>query len=79
VAIRAGHLFDGKSNTLLTTPAKLMGWENRIGSVEQGKFDDIVVFSGDPLSAATEPERLKFVRKGGQVIKNDFHWPFLGA
>ena len=51
--------------------ATLMGWEDRIGSLETGKFADIVAVSGDPTIDITELERVKFVMKGGQVFKNE--------
>ncbi len=53
--------------------AKLMGWEDRIGSIESGKFADLVAVAGDPLTDVTELERVKFVMKGGQVFKDEFH------
>ena len=43
----------------------------QLGSVEKGKFADIVAVSGDPLSDITETERVKFVMKGGVVFRND--------
>ncbi len=43
----------------------------RIGSLEKGKFADIIAVSGDPLADITELERVKFVMKGGDVMKND--------
>ncbi len=54
-----------------TVAAEMMGWQDRIGSVEKGKFADIVAVSGDPLKDITELGRIKFVMKGGQVIRND--------
>ena len=51
--------------------ATLMGWEDRIGSPEAGKFADMVAVSGDPTADVTELERAKFVMKGGQVFKNE--------
>jgi imidazolonepropionase-like amidohydrolase len=49
----------------------MMGWQNQIGSVEKGKFADIVGVAGDPLKDITELERMRFVMEGGQVIRND--------
>ena len=51
--------------------ALLMGWQDRIGSVEAGKFADLVAVSGDPIADITELERVKFVMKGGQTFKNE--------
>jgi imidazolonepropionase-like amidohydrolase len=42
-----------------------------VGSVEKGKFADIIAVSGDPLTDITEMERVKFVMKGGMVFRND--------
>lgn len=54
-----------------TVAAEMMGWQDRIGSIEKGKFADIIAVSGDPLKDITELERVNFVMKGGQVIRND--------
>jgi imidazolonepropionase-like amidohydrolase len=51
--------------------AELIGWQDRIGAIEPGKFADIIAVSGDPLQDITELERVQFVMKGGTVIKND--------
>ena len=53
--------------------ALLMGWQDRIGSVEPGKFADLVAVAGDPLADITELERVKFVMKGGGVFKNELN------
>jgi imidazolonepropionase-like amidohydrolase len=47
------------------------GWADRIGTIERGKFADLVAVSGDPLADITELERVKFVMKGGVVVRND--------
>jgi imidazolonepropionase-like amidohydrolase len=51
--------------------AVLMDWQDEIGTVEKGKYADIVAVSGNPRSDITELERVKFVMKGGEVVKND--------
>jgi imidazolonepropionase-like amidohydrolase len=51
--------------------AQLMGWQDRVGSVEGGKFADLVAVEGDPIADITELERVKFVMKGGHVYKNE--------
>ena len=51
--------------------ANLMGWQDRVGSIEKGKLADLVAVSGDPLADITELERVRFVMKGGQVVRND--------
>ncbi|MBV9481886.1 MAG: amidohydrolase family protein [Acidobacteria bacterium] len=56
-----------------TEAAELMGWQDQIGSIEPGKFADLIAVSGDPLTVVTELERVKFVMKGGQVFKDEWH------
>ena len=51
--------------------ADLMGWQDRIGTIEKGKYADIIAVAGNPLSDITEMERVKFVMKGGGVVRND--------
>jgi imidazolonepropionase-like amidohydrolase len=52
------------------TNATALGWQDQIGSIEKGKFADLVAVSGDPLADITEIQRVKFVMKGGQIIRN---------
>jgi imidazolonepropionase-like amidohydrolase len=54
-----------------TNAAEMLGWQDRIGGIEPGKFADLVAVSGDPLADITELERVRFVMKGGQVVKNE--------
>jgi imidazolonepropionase-like amidohydrolase len=46
-------------------------WADRIGSIDHGKFADIIAVSGNPLADLSEMERVKFVMKGGVVIRNE--------
>jgi imidazolonepropionase-like amidohydrolase len=52
-------------------PAELLGWGDKMGSVEAGKWADLVAVNGDPLKDISELERVKFVMKGGLVYRND--------
>jgi imidazolonepropionase-like amidohydrolase len=51
--------------------AELLGWQDRIGTIEAGKFADIVATAGDPSVDVSELEKVKFVMKGGEVVRND--------
>ena len=52
--------------------ADLLGWPDKIGAVESGKWADIIAVDGDPLQDVTTLERVKFVMKGGEVVKNEY-------
>jgi len=52
--------------------ADLLGWSDKVGSIEAGKWADIVAVDGDPLSDVTTLQQVKFVMKGGEIIKNDY-------
>ena len=50
--------------------AEIIGWGDRVGSIERGKYADIIAVSGDPLTDITEVERVQFVMKGGDIIRS---------
>ncbi len=52
--------------------ADLLGWSGRVGTLEPGAWADIVAVDGDPLKDVTTLERVKFVMKGGDVVKNEY-------
>jgi imidazolonepropionase-like amidohydrolase len=56
-----------KSGTIVA--AQLMGWDDRIGTIEPGKFADIVAVPGNPLSDISSMEKVSFVMKDGAIVK----------
>jgi imidazolonepropionase-like amidohydrolase len=58
-----------QSGTMIN--AEAMGWQDQIGSIEKGKCADLVAVSGDPLADIAELQRVKFVMKGGKIVKNE--------
>src|SRR5580698_3447723 len=50
--------------------ADLLGWNDRVGTLEPGKFADIVAVDGDPVANVHVLENVSFVMKGGAVVKN---------
>jgi imidazolonepropionase-like amidohydrolase len=52
--------------------ADLLGWSDKIGAIEPGKYADIIAVDGDPLQDVTTLQHVKFVMKGGEVFKNDY-------
>src|ERR1700733_6176744 len=58
--------------TATINDADLLGWSDRIGTLEAGKWADIIAVDGDPLQDVTTLQHVKFVMKGGAVVKNDY-------
>jgi imidazolonepropionase-like amidohydrolase len=54
-----------------TNAAEMLGWQDQVGAIEPGKFADLVAVAGDPIADTSELERVQFVMKGGQVVRND--------
>jgi imidazolonepropionase-like amidohydrolase len=71
--VKRGGLTPARATQAATVVnAKIMGLTDRIGSLEPGKYADIVAVAGDPLADITELQRVRFVMKGGKVIRDDF-------
>jgi imidazolonepropionase-like amidohydrolase len=58
--------------TATINDADLLGWSDKIGTVEPGKYADIIAVDGDPLQDVTALQHVKFVMKGGAVVKNEY-------
>ncbi|HET6179641.1 MAG TPA: amidohydrolase family protein [Candidatus Sulfotelmatobacter sp.] len=52
--------------------ADMLGWGDRIGTIEPDKFADLIGVGGDPIADITELERVRFVMKDGVTVRNDF-------
>ena len=57
--------------TATINAADLMGWSDRVGSLEPGKWADIIAMDGDPLQDVHVLQRIKFVMKAGLVYKDE--------
>lgn len=51
--------------------SELMGWQDRVGAIETGKYADLIAVEGDPLSDIAAIQKVKFVMKGGTVVKDE--------
>jgi hypothetical protein len=51
--------------------AEMLGWQDRVGAVEPGNFADLVAVAEDPIADISELERVRFLMKDGQLVRND--------
>jgi imidazolonepropionase-like amidohydrolase len=51
--------------------ADLLGWSAKVGAIEPGKWADMIAVDGDPLRDVTILQHVRFVRKGGEGVKNE--------
>ena len=51
--------------------ADLLGWKDQLGTLEPGKYADLIAVPGDPLADITELDKVGFVMKGGVVARDD--------
>ena len=52
--------------------ADLLGWSEKVGALEKGHFADLIAVAGNPLADVKILESVKFVMKGGTVVRNEF-------
>lgn len=52
--------------------ADLLGWSGKVGTLEPGAWADMIAVDGDPGKDVTTLERVKFVMKGGELVKNEY-------
>jgi imidazolonepropionase-like amidohydrolase len=68
--VRLGQSPMAAISSATKTAAEIIGWSDRVGTIEAGKFADLIAVAGDPLKDITELERVSFVMKGGAVYKD---------
>jgi imidazolonepropionase-like amidohydrolase len=56
---------------ITTNAAEMLGWQDRVGAIEADKFADLIAVTGDPIADLSELERVRFVMKEGELIKNE--------
>ncbi len=59
----------GSIQAATVNAADLLGWSDRVGTLEPGKFADLIAVNGDPLADVTVLQNVRFVMKGGEVVK----------
>jgi len=60
---------------ITSNAAEMLGWQDRIGAIEPGKFADLIAVAGDPVADITELEHVRFVMKSGEVIRSSVAQP----
>ena len=70
VMVKLGMTPLGAIQAATVNDADLLGWSDKVGTIEAGKWADLIAVDGDPLADVTTLERVKFVMKGGEVVKN---------
>ncbi len=57
--------------TATLNAADLMGWTDRVGAIEPGKWADVIAVKGDPMRDVKTLQHVSFVMKGGVVYKDE--------
>lgn len=70
--VRAGLSPRAAIQAATVNAADLLGWNDKAGSTEPGKWADIIAVDGDYSKDVRALENVKFVMKGGQIYKNDY-------
>jgi imidazolonepropionase-like amidohydrolase len=68
--VRLGQSPEAAIASATKIAADIIGWSDRVGTIEPGKFADVIAVAGDPLRDITELERVIWVMKGGTIMKS---------
>jgi imidazolonepropionase-like amidohydrolase len=72
VYVRLGMTPIQAIRTATLNAADLLGWSDKVGTIEAGKYADIIASDGDPTADVTALQHVKFVMKSGKVYKNEY-------
>jgi imidazolonepropionase-like amidohydrolase len=53
--------------------ADLLGWSDKVGTLEPGHYADLIAIKGDPVADIRLLEHVEFVMKGGHIYRDDMH------
>jgi len=67
--VRSGLSPGATIRAATATAADVLGWGDRIGSLEVGRFADIIAVDGDPLRDIAALDTVTFVMKGGVMVR----------
>lgn len=71
IRVEAGQGEMDAITSATSVSAMIMGWDADVGSLEPGKYADIIAVPGNPLDDITVLERVMWVMKGGEVYRHD--------
>lgn len=71
--VRGGLSPLGALQAATINAATMLGKEQEVGSLESGRYADVIAVKGDPLSDIAVMERVDFVMKGGTILKDPAH------
>ena len=71
--VRGGLSTLGALQAATINAATMLGKDKDVGTLEPGRYADIIAVKGDPLSDITVMEHVDFVMQGGQIIKDPAH------
>jgi imidazolonepropionase-like amidohydrolase len=70
--VRQAHMSPASAiQSATVNSAEVLGWQDHIGSLEKGKYADLIAVPGNPLTDITELQRVNFVMKGGKIVRDD--------